>query len=40
MLGLYLNVISYMDRSTFVVLYKSLVRPQLEYANSVWSPHN
>jgi len=27
-----------MDKSTFVPLYKAIVRPHLEYANSVWCP--
>jgi len=25
-----------MDKNTFIMLYKSLVKPPLEYANSVW----
>ena len=25
-----------MDKSTFVLLYKAMVRPHLEYSNSVW----
>ena len=28
-----------MDKNTFIMLHKSLVKPQLEYANSVWSPY-
>ena len=28
-----------MDESSFILLYKSMVRPHLEYANSVWCPH-
>ena len=28
-----------MDKNTFIMLYKSLVRPYLEYTNSVWSPY-
>ena len=28
-----------MDKNTFINLYKSLVRPHLEYTNSVWSPY-
>ena len=28
----------YLDEKTFVSLYKSMVRPILEYANSVWHP--
>jgi len=27
-----------MDSRTFVMLYKALVRPHVEYANSIWSP--
>ena len=29
-----------MDKSTLVLLYKAIVRPHLEYANSVWCPFN
>ena len=39
----YLGIIKknfiYLDEDTFVMLYKSLVRSHLEYANSVWNPH-
>ena len=28
-----------MDESNFILLYKSMVRPHLEYANSVWCPY-
>ena len=27
-----------MDKSTFVLLYKAVVRPHLKYSNSVWCP--
>jgi len=37
-LGLIKRNFIYMDKNTFTTLYKSLVRPHLEYANSVWSP--
>ena len=29
---------SYRDRCTFIKLYKTFVRPHLEYASQVWSP--
>ena len=28
----------HMDKSTFVLLYKAMVSPHLEYSNSVWCP--
>jgi len=28
-----------MDKKTFILLYKALVRPHVEYANSVWCPY-
>jgi len=27
------------DSRTFIMLYKAMVRPHVEYANSVWSPY-
>ena len=38
-LGLIKRNFIYMDKNTFINLHKSLVRPHLEYANSVWSPY-
>lgn len=38
-LGLIRHTFDYLDKSTFLQLYKSLVRPHLEYCNSVWQPH-
>ena len=39
----YLGIIKrnfiYLEEDAFVILYKSLVRSHLEYANSVWNPH-
>jgi len=39
----YLGIIKrnfiYLDEDAFVMLYKSLVRSYLEYADLVWSPH-
>ena len=37
-LGLILRTFTFMDKEMFLNLYKSLVRPHLEYAISVWSP--
>jgi hypothetical protein len=39
MLGVIKRNFRHMDKDTFVNLYKSLVRSQLEYASSVWSPY-
>jgi len=30
----------YMDEHTFILLYKSMVRPHVEFTNSVWCPYN
>ena len=37
--GLIRHSFLHLDERTFVLLYKALVRPQLEYCNQVWSPH-
>ena len=29
----------YVDKNTFILLYKAMVRPHLEYVNSVWCPY-
>ena len=39
MLGLIKRNFKYLDEKTFISLYKSLVRSQLEYATSVWFPY-
>ena len=39
MVGLIRRSFEHLDEETFLVLYKSLVRPVLEYANAVWNPH-
>ena len=37
-MGLIRRTFTYIDEPTLFVLYKALVRPHLEYANSVWNP--
>ena len=37
-LGLILRTFTYMDKEMFLYLFKSLIRPHLEYATEVWSP--
>ena len=37
--GLIKRTFSYMNITNFKLLYKSLVRPILEYCSSIWSPH-
>jgi len=39
MLGLIKRNFNLLCRDSFVMLYKSMVRSHLEYANSVWNPH-
>ena len=38
-MGLIRRTFSYLDEPTFITLFKALVRPHLEYANSVWNPY-
>ena len=38
-LGIIKSVFHYVDKEGFLILYKSLVRPILEYCNVVWSPY-
>ena len=38
-MGLIRRSFTYLDKESFVKLYTALVRPHLEYAQSVWSPH-
>jgi len=38
-LGIIKRNFIYMDEHTFILLYKSLVRPHVEFANSVWCPY-
>ena len=39
MLGIIKRAFSFMDRDIFLRLYKSFVRPHLEYANVIWCPY-
>ena len=39
MLGLLKRTVKYRNPDTLVRLYKSLVRPHLEYSSPAWSPH-
>ncbi len=39
LVGLIRRSFDYLDGKTFVKLYTALVRPHLEYAQSIWSPH-
>ena len=38
-LGLIRRSFIHLDQKSFLILYKTLVRSQLEYAQTVWSPH-
>ena len=38
MLGIIRKSFDYLDKEIFVKLYKAIVRPQLEYGNTVWFP--
>ena len=38
MLGLIKRTFNYLNKETFLKLYKSMVRPHLEYGNIVWHP--
>ena len=38
-LGMIRRTFTYMDKTIFLHVYKSLFRPHIEYASSVWSPH-
>ena len=39
MIGLIKRNFIRMDSRTFIMLYKAMVRPHVEYANSIWSPY-
>lgn len=39
MIGIIKRTFTSIDKDMFLTLYKSLIRPYMEYATSVWSPH-
>ena len=38
-LGIIFRTFTYLDEETFLHLFKSLVRPHLEYSTPIWSPY-
>ena len=38
-MGLVRRTFTYLDKGNFALLFKSLVRPHLVFANQVWSPY-
>ena len=38
MIGIIKRTITYLNKENFIRLYKSLVRPIVEYGNSIWYP--
>ena len=38
-MGLVRRTFTHLDKGNFALLFKSLVRPHLEFANQVWSPY-
>jgi len=39
MLGIIKGNINYLNSNGFVLLYKNMVRPHLDYCSSVWAPY-
>ena len=39
MLGLFSRTVKFRNVDVMVRLYKSLIRPHLEYSTSIWNPH-
>ena len=37
LLGIIKRTFSHMDKDMFAIIYKSLIRPHLEYCNPIWS---
>ena len=38
-MGIIRRTFTYLDEHSFLMLYKALVRPHVEYANQIWSPY-
>ena len=38
-MGLIRRTFTHLDETTFLLLYKAVVRPHLEYVNAVWNPY-
>ena len=38
-LGIIKRSFNYLDNNMFLKLYKALIRPQIEYGNTIWHPH-
>ena len=38
-IGIIKHTFSYMDEEMFLALYKTMVRPHMEYCEEVWNPH-
>ena len=39
MIGLTRRTFHYMDQEVFRLLFTSLMRPHMDYADCIWSPH-
>ena len=39
MLGLIIRSFDYLDKNSYIRLYKAMIRPQLEYGNAIWHPY-
>ena len=38
MVGIIIRIFDHMDENMLKILYKSLIRPHVEYANCIWNP--
>ena len=38
-MGIIRRTFDHMDEQCFSTIFKSLIRPRIEYANKIWSPH-